>query len=44
MIKKVKKRDGTIQEYQVEKIKTALLKALNEVNESLWNNLRRINY
>lgn len=36
MIKKVKKRDGTIQEYQVEKIKTALLKALNEVNESQW--------
>lgn len=36
MIKKVKKRDGTIQEYQVEKIKTALLKALNEVNEPQW--------
>ena len=38
MIKKVKKRDGTIQEYQVEKIKTALLKALNEVNEPQWRN------
>jgi ribonucleoside-triphosphate reductase len=36
MIKKVKKRDGTVQEYQVEKIKTALLKALNEVNEPQW--------
>ena len=36
MIKKVKKRDGTIQEYRVEKIKTALLKALNEVNEPQW--------
>lgn len=36
MIKKVRKRDGTIQEYQVEKIKTALLKALNEVNEPQW--------
>lgn len=36
MIKKVRKRDGTIQEYQIEKIKTALLKALNEVNEPQW--------
>lgn len=36
MIKKVKKRDGTIQEYQVEKIKIAVLKALNEINEPAW--------
>lgn len=36
MIKKVKKRDGTIQEYQIEKIKVAVLKALNETNEQAW--------
>ena len=40
MIKYVTKRDGTIQEYQVEKIKTALLKALNEVNEPQWKTQR----